>query len=125
MRVSGAELHLFMQEGWPKIPSEDDWFWDHDIFDDMPDLDTVYDTDDLGPILFQGRDRDQDPTRGEGYCVARLIRKWRRERDSEIMILAVPKDKVAQLKAWMRENKARQVRERDLAPAPGDASPSP
>lgn len=107
MRISGAELQLFMNEAWPD-PETGDWYWDHDLFDGDPDPETVYDTDDLGPLLYGGR--DTDPTGGEGYDLARLIRRWRKTRSSEVITVVVPKDRLAALKDWMRQNGATELK---------------
>lgn len=98
MQIKGVELAAFMKEAWPDsgTPQEDDWFWDHDLFDDQPHVDMSYDTDDLGPIQYQGN--GEDPTSGEGYDIARLIRKWRKTRDCDILAVAVPREKVAEFK---------------------------
>lgn len=84
MKVKGRELQQFMNEAWPS----EDWFWDHDLFED-PDPDETYDTDDIGPLMYQGRD---DVRRTE-LDLAVLIRKWRKERDFDVFTVTVPKDK--------------------------------
>ncbi|MTJ93884.1 MAG: hypothetical protein F8N36_13650 [Desulfovibrio sp.] len=95
MKIKGAELKSFLDEAWPQ--PFDDWFWDHDIFDGDPDPETVYDTDDLGPIMHQGS--GEDPTRGDGYDLAKLIRRWRKERDFDVLMVTVPKARTEEIKA--------------------------
>lgn len=97
MKVSGAELIAFMDKGWPK--PDDDWYWDRDLFDN-PDPSATYDTDEIGPIYFQGG--DVDPTRGQGHDVAALIRRWRRDRDCEVFCVTVPRDKADEAKEALK-----------------------
>ncbi|TPM39332.1 hypothetical protein FJ951_26855 [Mesorhizobium sp. B2-2-3] len=87
MKISGAELQQFTDEAWPS--PADDWYWDHDLFFDTPDPLATYETDDIGPVHFQGH--GDDPTNGDGYNLATLIKKWRRERDCDVFTVLVPK----------------------------------
>jgi hypothetical protein len=75
MKVTGAELIAFLGEAWPQ-PYE------------------------IGPIRYQGR--HHDPTDGEGYDLAACIRKWRRERDNDVLAVLVPKDRVAEFKKTLK-----------------------
>jgi hypothetical protein len=98
MKVTGAELIAFLGEAWPQ--PEDDGYWDHVLFFDDPDPAETYDTYEIGPIRYQGR--HNDPTDGEGYDLAACIRKWRRERDNDVLAVLVPKDRVAEFKKTLK-----------------------
>ena len=82
MKVKGSELQQFMDQAWPS----DDWYWDHDVFEE-PDPDETYDTDDIGDLLYQGKDPDQPYY----LDLAALIRKWRKNRDFDIITVLVPR----------------------------------
>lgn len=98
MKIKGAELIQFLAEAWPG--PEDDWYWNHDLFDE-PDPAATYDTDEIGGIFYQGR--GTDPTDGGGYDLAALIRKWRKEKSFDVLIVTVKKPQtdavIKQLKA--------------------------
>ncbi|QIG74000.1 hypothetical protein PP935_gp225 [Rhizobium phage RHph_N34] len=93
MKIKGAELTLFLETGWPQ--PEDHYYWDHDLFVDRdngdPDPEVTYDTDELGPIFYQGP--DPDPTGKDGLDLAKLIRKWRKTQTTESFVVEVPKGK--------------------------------
>lgn len=94
MKVKGSELIQFMAEAWPgddKEETRDDWYWDHEVFEE-PDPEATYDTDELGPILFSRSSGREDPTDGEGYNIATLIKRWRKTRDFNFYTIKVPKD---------------------------------
>lgn len=76
MKVTGDELREFMDTGWPQ--PEDDWYWDHDLWLHLPLRGHTYNTDDIGGILYQGK--DIDPTKGEGYDLDACIKQWRRDK---------------------------------------------
>lgn len=97
MKIKGNELLLWMNDGWP----EGDWCWDHELFDDEPDPDTTYDTDELGGLFWQGI--GDDPTNGEGLDIAKLIRRWRKERSFDVLTIEVPKDKTEAAKAALKQ----------------------
>lgn len=98
MKIKGTELQDFMNTGWPQ--PEDHWFWDHDVFEDTPDPDTVYETSELGPIQYQGT--GEDPTRGQGYDVAKAVRAWRKSRVVDTFTVEVPKAEVEVFRAMMK-----------------------
>ena len=103
MKIGGAELKAFMDAGWPQ--PDEDWYWDHEEFDEHkfsgdPDPAVTYDTQALGPIFYQGS--GPDPTNGDGYDLAALIRQWRRERDSDLLTVLVPKARVAEFKKALK-----------------------
>lgn len=88
MKISGAELIEFLNQGWPS----DDYYWETEVFENNPGgnpLPTdIYDTQDLGPLLWQGR--DPDPTKGADLDLDTQIRKWRRGRDTRTVIIRIP-----------------------------------
>ena len=92
MKITGTELLAFMEHAWPG----DDWYWSHELFDDTPDPDATYDTDEIGGILYQGW--SDDPTGGDGYDLAVLIRKWRKARDFDVMTINVPKGRTDEVR---------------------------
>lgn len=97
MKIKGAELKAWMDDAWPGA----DWYWDHDLFDDEPDLLANYDTDDLGDLRYQGRPGG-DPTCGEGYDLPKLIRAWRKTHGKTIMVVAVPPENAGAFKAALK-----------------------
>ncbi|QGZ14247.1 hypothetical protein PP940_gp184 [Rhizobium phage RL2RES] len=96
MKIIGSELILFLREAWPE--PHDNWYWDNDLFEDRPDGEPdpvkFYDTDELGPIMYQGP--GDDPSNG-GYDIAKLVRKWRKEKTTEIYSVEIPKGKKDEL----------------------------
>jgi len=97
VKIKGNELQAFMNEAWPG----DDWYWDHELFED-PEPDVEYDTDEIGPVQYQGS--DIDPTNGDGYDLATLIRRWRRNRDYDVVTVLVPKGNGDAFKALMKQS---------------------
>lgn len=89
MKILGSELSKFITEAWPD--PEDSWYWDHDKFEDEPEENVLYDTDDLGPIIWQGE--DNDPTDGEDIDLEKAIKKWRKTRNKDMFTVWIPKDK--------------------------------
>ena len=99
MKISGIELQEFINTGWPK--PIDDWYWDHTAFEYDPEPDKTYDTDDIGPLLYQGpevRTRQND-----SIDLAAAIRKWRKERDSDVFAVTISKAKSEELKKLVKE----------------------
>ncbi len=88
MKILGAELQDFLNHGWPS----DDWFWETEAFENtpgnIPEPGVTYDTDDLGPLFWQGR--GPDPSNGQGLDLAAQIRKWRKTRDARVVMIRLP-----------------------------------
>lgn len=99
MKIKGAELIEFMNTGWPGGEDDMDWYWDHDLFE-QPDPTATYDTEDIGPLYYQGKGKD--PTDGNGRDLARLIRAWRKKRTTDLFVVRVPKGKEDELKAFLK-----------------------
>lgn len=99
MKIKGAELAAFIKEGWPE--PENDWYWDHDLFDDEPDANTTYDTAEIEGLFYQGS--GDDPTDGFGHPLDGLIRKWRKTRTHDILIVSVPKERVDKFRAFIAD----------------------
>lgn len=97
MKVTGAELTQWMKEAWPGGFDNDDWFWDHDAFEEFPDPTATYDTEEIGGIFYQGD--GADPTKGEGYDLTGLVRAWRKQRTHEDLVFSVPRDKANAVRA--------------------------
>lgn len=97
MKIKGSELIAFLREGWPQ--PEDDWYWDHDVFDE-PNPGETYDTDEIGGIHFQGG--SEDPTKGEGYDLAALIRRWRKNSTHKVITVSIPKDRFNEFKSFLK-----------------------
>ncbi len=95
MKISGADLIAFLQTGWPGLENgtDDDWYWDHDVFT-SPDPAATYDTDDLGPIFYQGKDPELS---GRKLDLGELVTSWQKRRRSASILLSVPLDRVADL----------------------------
>lgn len=96
MKVKGSELIQFMNDGWPQ--PEDDWYWDHDLFEE-PDPDQTYDTDEIGPLLYQG----SGPTDVLELDLASLIRKWRKSRDFDVFTISVKKVDTEKVRAVLAD----------------------
>ena len=105
MKIKGSELIRFLDDetgGWPQEPTPQCWYWDHEEFDVEPCgpiPDVTYDTDALGPVMFQGDSvgdihYNDDPTKGEGYSLHSLIRKWRKAQTMMVIELEVKKEEV-------------------------------
>ena len=99
MKVTGAELLQFMNSGWPK--PEEDFYWDHDVFED-PDPEATYDTDDIGGIYYQGKGDDPTPN-GNGWDLATLIKKWRKARDFTVLSISIPKGREDDVRAALAQ----------------------
>lgn len=101
MKIKGAELQLFINEGWPGAgtPEEANWYWDHDVFDEDPDPGETYDTDDLGPIRWQGLSSEDQ----KDIALDKAIRAWRKARKFDSLIVDVPKDQRAAFDAFLKE----------------------
>lgn len=95
MKISGHEFKDFYDNGWPG----DNWYHDYDddasiFFDnegELIDLDRVYDSDDLGTIVWQGPEID-DPTHSEGMSIAAAIKKWRKQKTTFSFVVSGPKE---------------------------------
>lgn len=94
MKIKGDELQQFMDQAWPS----EDWYWDHDLFED-PDDDETYDTDEIGPLMYQGN----DPSIQHDLDLGALIRKWRKTRDFDLVTVLVPKGNGDAFKALMKQ----------------------
>jgi hypothetical protein len=97
MIISGLELKEFSKTGWPV--DENNWYWDHDLFEDPLD-DEKYDTDDIGAILWQGS--ETDPTGGEGIDLEKAIKKWRKTRVKDMFTFWIPKDKAEEFLNYVK-----------------------
>lgn len=97
MKVKGDELLIWMEEDWP---GEDDEFcWNHEAFENEPDPTAIYDTDEFS-IIYQGA--GEDPTKGAGHDLAKLIRAWRKKRSFEIFTIVVPKERAEEIRAAIK-----------------------
>lgn len=95
MKIKGAELKQFMEDGWPS----DEWYWDHEVFEEDPEPEITYETADIGPLYFQG----SAPHDGSALDLAHLIRKWRKERDFEVLTINVKKSDVGKVRSYLAE----------------------
>jgi hypothetical protein len=106
MKIKGSELLRFLDDetgGWPQEPTPQCWYWDHEEFENEPNgepnPDVVYDTDALGDVMFQGDSvagvhYNDDPTKGDGYSLPMLIRRWRKAQTVTVLELEVKKEEV-------------------------------
>jgi hypothetical protein len=76
VKIKGRELREWMEEDWPS----DDYYWSHEEFDNDPDPEVIYDTADLGPLLWQGAKSDAS---GVEIDLDRRINAWRKKRPVE------------------------------------------
>jgi hypothetical protein len=93
-----------MKSGFPGCgtPQADDWYWDHDLFDELPEPNAIIDTDDLGSIRYQGDGEDPAP---DGFDVAVLIRKWRKLQTNDLLMVYVPKEHNEAFKQFLKSIK--------------------
>lgn len=98
MKITGAELQQFMDTGWPK--PENDWCWDHDLFEDRPDHETVYDTSEIEGLFWQGSSAPPDGK--YDLSLDGQIRKWRKARTTETIVIEAPKDRRDELLAAIK-----------------------
>jgi hypothetical protein len=94
MRIKGHELAEWMNTGWPS----DDWYWEHDLFDEEPDPDATYDTAEIDGLLYQGRDPDVKDL----PSIDTLIRRWRKSRDFVAIAVDCPKGAEAEIRAYLK-----------------------
>lgn len=107
MKIKGQEFLLWLQTGWP-TPAED-WYWDGEGPDEKDiDPNDTYNTDDFAVTMYQGS--DEDPTEGEGYDCAILIRKWHKTRDFEVLTIMVPKIHFDEVKTKLKAMKVKIVK---------------
>jgi len=91
MKIKGGELKQFIDLGWPG----EDWYWDHDAFDEDPEPSTTYETDEIGPLYYQGSEPH------DGLDLGGLIRKWRKDRDFDVLTINVKKTDVQAVRAFL------------------------
>ena len=102
MKITGHELKQWMDEAWPG----DDWYWDHDAFDDEPNPVTKYDTVEIGPVLFcSDVEGKVDPTDGEGLDLDLLIRKWRKTKTHANYVVTIKLGQVDEFLEYMKSSK--------------------
>ena len=106
MKITGAELRLFLGEGWPG----DDWYWDTEIGDDDPDglprPDAEYDADQIEGLFWQG----QGPKPDGNFDFLHLFRKWRKDRSYDLLTVQVPKANTAVFLASLTGFDAKKVK---------------
>lgn len=93
MKILGAELGKWMNEGWPG----DDWYWETDLFDDYPDADKIYDTREIHGLLYQGKDPDVE----DMPSLDTLIKRWRKARDFSTLSFDCPKSAEQEVKDYL------------------------
>lgn len=91
MKIQGVELNTFMEQAWPS----DDWYWEHDLFDEYPELEVVYDTNELGDLFWQGVDNR------DSLSLESLIRQWQKSKLSTDFVVTVPNEHVEQFKQYI------------------------
>lgn len=91
MKIKGIELNAFMDQAWPG----DDWYWQHDLFDEYPEPEVIYDTNELSDLFWQGAgNRDS-------LSLESLIRQWRKSKVSTDFVVTVPNEHVEQFKQYI------------------------
>lgn len=94
MKIKGGELQKWMDEGWPG----DDWYWEHELFDDNPEPDQSYDTGDINGLYYQGK----SPEVRELPSIDTLIRRWRRSRDFALLSVDCPKAVEDEIREYLK-----------------------
>ena len=108
MKIKGSELIRFLDDetgGWPQFPTPSCWYWDHEEFDESPDPDIIYDTEALGPILWQGDDGVPAREMGvpEDIDVAVLIRRWRKQQKMIVIEVEVEKENLSYVRKVIKD----------------------
>lgn len=103
MKVKGAELNLFLDEGWPQ---QDAWWEDHEEeFDSEPfDPDTVFDLTRAGVICFPMPGPDSHLRDGV-KDFEKVFRAWRKSSKSTVLSVTVLKEDEDEFRALCRERK--------------------
>lgn len=103
MKILGAELLEFINSGWPGVDTgqDDDWFWEHDLFDGDPEPTERYDTDDIGPLIYQGPS-SETPAVTE-LDLATLIRRWRKAKTHDTVVVQIDRSKMSDFKAALAQ----------------------
>ena len=86
MKITGTELRTWMAEAWP----HPDCYWDHDLFEESPEVGVDYDTSEIGDLRWQGK-ASEKPFEGDRLPLDDLIRKWRQDRIFTPVLILVPK----------------------------------
>jgi hypothetical protein len=112
VKITGAEWKQFEAEGWPK-----GYIWaDESTLDDGTDLYpedapegvlSVADGDTFVVPSWWGVGVEEADTRriagdtGDGVSVRTLIRRWRKQRDNEVLVVTVPKQESDRARALL------------------------
>lgn len=111
MKITGKEWKEFEESGWPE-----GYIWcDESTLDDGRDIysedgkcsiadNETFIVPDYWSISYEGPNGKQTDA-GDGYVIRSLIRKWRKARDTEVLVITVPRDRVESIKAMLRESK--------------------
>ena len=91
MKIKGIELSAFIEQAWPG----DDWYWDHELFEDYIDPIAVYDTDDIGDLFWQGIGHR------DSLSLESLIKAWRKSRVSTNFMVTIPSHYVEKFKQYV------------------------
>ena len=91
MKIKGLELNAFMEQAWPG----DDWYWDHDLFEEFAEPEVVYDTDDISDLFWQGAGHK------DSLSLEFLIKQWRKNKASTNFIVTIPNQYVELFKQYI------------------------
>lgn len=91
MKILGCELNDFMDQAWPG----DDWYWQHDIFDEYAEPDVLYDTEDLGDLFWQGVGAKNS------LSLETVIKQWQKAKVSSTFVVTIPNSSVQSFKQYI------------------------
>jgi hypothetical protein len=127
MMLPVEELAAFMNEGWPGpdwyLTGHAEYLWENTFTQGRGKelyrprcpgkLINLYDYDAM--IRWQGS--DQDPTRGRGYRLMTLFRRWQRTRREVTVVVCVPHERLRNVLALLDDAGCLLVNESDLRDA--------
>ena len=111
MKVTGAELIKFFEEGWPtheKEISDYEFYLDGEL--EIDDINPInkYDIDDLGCFSWNGP-RETDPTDGDGIEFSASFKSWRKTKTHTTICFSVKNDAVSDLLSYAKSIGAKKV----------------
>lgn len=87
MKISGYDLNDFLTNAWPG----DDWYWEHELFEDEAEDDQMYDTDEISGFHWQG-----DGPAPAALDVETVIADWLQDRTRITHRVSIPREAYTQ-----------------------------
>ena len=115
MKIRAIEAKAFLADSWdtlvPKGTQGKDWYLDGGVDDpdSLPDADWVH-VEDLGDVDYQGPDPEWRGDCRKYPTILGLFKKWRKARTHDWMLVEYPREKEAELRAFLASIKARRVK---------------